>query len=199
MPDAPHVSFFTRYVLESPLPLSVVLLAIAGVLAVVALREGRRNLLIGGGAAALLAVIVFITGRLIETSGEKAEAITKQLVSAAVAGDTTGTMALFSDGAVMTLVAPNNEAQSLDYVRSGVDAVANRYAIDSNRITQLRGYSVAGDHAEVHMTCMTEIGGSTTQTQWVLSVREQADGSWKVDKLTWVNINRQRPSTSMLR
>ena len=199
MPDAPHVSFFTRYVLEQPLPVAVVLLAIAGVLGFVALRDGRRNLLYAGAAALLLAVAVYVTGQLVETSGEKAEALTKRFVALAVAGDTVGTMALFSDDAVLTLVSPTSEALSIALVRSGVDMVARRYTIDENRITQLRGYTVDSDHAIVHMTCMTTVLGTTNQTQWVLSVREQADGSWKIEKLTWVNVNRQRPSVGMLR
>jgi ketosteroid isomerase-like protein len=199
MPDAPDVTFFTRFVLEQPLPVAVVLVAIAGVLGFVARRDGNRRLLYAAGAALLLAVIVYVISQLVETSGEKAETLTKQFVRLAVAGDAVGTMALFSDDAVLTLVTPTSEAQSIALVRSGVEAVARRYMIDDNRITQLRGYTVDGDHAIVHMTCMTEVAGTTAQTQWVLSVREQADGSWKVEKLTWVNVNRQRPSLSMLR
>lgn len=199
MPDAPHVSLFTRYVLENPLPLSFALLAIAAVFGFMAAREGRKDHALLTLLALAMAAIVFGLGSLIETSGEKAEQVTKDFVKLAVAGDVTGTMAMFSDDAVLTLVSPTTEAQSISFVRSGVEMVNRQYPIDSNRITQLRGYRVASDHGVAHLTCMTDAEGMTAQTQWVISVREQGDGSWKIDKLTWVSMNRQRPSTSMLR
>ena len=199
MPDAPDVSFYTRYVLESPLPLTIVLAAAAALFGFLAARDGRTSHIYVTLLLLLMAGIVFGLGSLVETSGEKAEAVTKEFVQLAVAGDVTGTMAKFSDGAVLTLVSPTSEALSIDFVRSGVQAIATRYAIDENRITQLRGYRSGPENGIAHMTCMTELGGTMTQTQWVISVREQSDGSWKIDKLTWVTVNRQRPSTSYLR
>jgi len=199
MPEAPSVSFFTRYVLESPLPLTIVLLVGAVVFCVMALRDGRGSMFVVSGALLLLAGGVFGLGSLVVTSGEHAEALTLDFEQRAVAGDVAGSMALFTDGAVLTLNAPTNEALSLEYVRSGIAAVSTRYRIDDNRVSQLRGYTVSSDHAIVHMTCMTDVGGSTTQTQWVLSARRQSDDTWKFDKITWVNVNRQRPSTSWLR
>lgn len=199
MPDAPHVSFFTHYVLEWPLPVAVVLLAIAGAFGFVALRDGRLNFYAVAGGLALLAGAIYALGSVVETSGEKAEDATLAFEKLAVAGNVSGAMAMFADSAVLTLVSPTSEAQSLEYIRNGLNLVATRYPIDDNRVTQLRGYTVDSDHAIVHMTCMTDIHGTSSQSRWVLSVRRQADDSWKIDKLTWVDFNRQKPTTGLLR
>ena len=71
MPDPPSESLITRFLLENPLPLTVALVAGGLALAWWALREGRRQMLLGAGGLVAAAVVVLGVGRLIVTPGEQ--------------------------------------------------------------------------------------------------------------------------------
>ena len=46
-----------------------------------------------------------------------------------------------------------------------------------------------GDTALVKMACYTDAGYGPNITQWELRVRRQDDGTWRVDRLTWITLN----------
>ncbi|MCZ6494503.1 MAG: hypothetical protein O6933_10545, partial [Planctomycetota bacterium] len=102
MPQPPQVGLITRYMLENPYPLALVLLALACGLAWTAVRNERRDRLRAGGAMAILGVAVLLLGAVVVTSGEHARRITRALVEAAVAADVSDAMQLFADQATMS-------------------------------------------------------------------------------------------------
>ncbi|MHC4946712.1 MAG: hypothetical protein ACYTG1_00410 [Planctomycetota bacterium] len=192
MPDPPGVNIFTRFVLENPWPLAGLLAVAAIAVAWPALREGRPGrtrpaLGLAGAAAAVVAAALAVT-----TSGERARAVTRELVDSVVAGDLVAAVDLFSDDATVSLGSTTSPAYDRDVIVSGLDR-ATRYDVAGNRIRALRAYTVSGDEAEVHLGCLTDAGYGYTPSTWVLRVRREGDGEWRVIRLTCVSIATRPP------
>jgi len=195
---APRSGVFTRYVLENPWPLGFVLAIAGAVVLWNGLREGlpmRQRL---GFGLAIVGAIVLAAGWLIETAGEQAARVTRELVDAVVANDTQAAIALFSDDAVMSIGSPRNPGFDLDYITERLDRLAARYTIDSNSITGLKLATESRRVGHVQMACMTTVDGLPypNMSRWMLRVERQEDGSWKVTRLTCVEINNQVPSSA---
>lgn len=200
MPDPPTVNVFTRYVLENPWPLGLGLLLLAGWLAWSGTRAEQIKRIKLAGILGLSAAVVLILGILITTAGEQAKALTRQLVDAAVNRDTVGAMALFSDEAVLSAGSPRNPGFGYDFIVEKFDLLATRYNIDSNMITMLKAYTESRDAATVHLGCLTSVSQFPypNTSRWVVQVRKQSDGSWKIVHLTCVSINDQTPPLDRL-
>jgi hypothetical protein len=188
-PPAPDVGLFTRFVLENPWPLAVVLLAIAAAVAWIGLRDGRRRPLSISAVFAFLAAAVLATGLLVTTPAEHGTRVTRELVEAAVAGDVQGAMALFADDAAMTISSPRNPGFSVAALESRLSRLHTQYGIRSNRIRTLRGYTEDRETAIVHLACSTDLdGASAVPTQWVLRIELQEDDSWLITRMTFVSL-----------
>lgn len=203
MPDPPSVSSLTYYLFDNPWPLTVVLVVIAIVMAVSARRSGRRDLLRAAAIPAILAIIVLATGYLVTTSGERAGQIARRLVAAAEQADVPGAMGLFSDDAMMALIDPRNPGVGIKVIRDRVELVEGRYRIDSARITSLKTYSAAGDRGVAHLRVTASFSsayGYPTPSSWVIEVRPDDDGQWKITHITFVEYNfGQRPGMHLFR
>ncbi len=199
MPQPPQVGLITRYVLENPYPLALVLLALAGGLAWTAVRNERRDRLRAGGALAILGVAVLLLGAVVVTSGEHARRITRALVEAAVAADVSAAMQLFADEATLSFGRATNPGYATDEIHWRLERLDDQWRIESNRITMLRSYSESSDAATVHLACLTMLtrGYGATPTQWVLRIQRQPGGGWKIAHVTWVSINRHPPSRDL--
>ncbi len=91
LPQLPQPDLLSKWVFESPLPLSLVLLAI-GIIIIGALRHTDHAKRIGIPSLVvftLLAISVFLVGRSVTTDREHLKARSTQLVIAAAAGDQT--------------------------------------------------------------------------------------------------------------
>jgi hypothetical protein len=54
----------------------------------------------------------------------------------------------------------------------------------------MRGYSLPGDQAEVHLTCRTIVNDFPVVSRWVLRAKRlDASGEWKIVRLTCISIN----------
>ena len=201
MPDAPDVSLFTRYVLENPWPAFAILLAVGAGLIWSGMREGLLNRVKAGGALAAVAACVLLGGVFVVTSGERARAVTRSMVQAAAGGDAVGAIAYFAPEAAFTVGSPLNPGLDFDFIQNQLIRLTERYKIDSNSITMLRGFSESSDSAVVHVACFTEVNGFPypTVSRWVVRVRKQSDGEWKIVHLTCVAINDQTPPLDGLR
>jgi ketosteroid isomerase-like protein len=200
MPEPPAVNLFTRYVLENPWPLGLVLLALAAVMAWTGMRDGFLRRTQTAVGLALLGLIVILAGLLVTTAGERAKAVTRSLVEAAVAGDTIGAVSHFADDAVLTVGSPRNPGFELDFIRDQLIRLRERYQIDSNSITMLKGFTESSDLGTVHLACYTTVNGFpyATPSRWVVQVRRQPDGEWKVERLTCVSIGDKTPPIGQL-
>jgi ketosteroid isomerase-like protein len=199
MPQPPQVGLLTRYVLENPYPLGLLLLALAVGFAWTGLRSGHRQRLPIAGILAAVGVAVLLTGALVVTSGERARRVTLALVDAAVAADVSGAAAMFADDATLSLGSPANPAFPRDDIERRIENLDGKYRIEFNQVTMLQSYTEARDRATVHLGCRTTLrrGFGPTPTRWVLRIERQADGTWKVARVTWISIAGHSPASDL--
>ena len=190
MPDPPSVGLVTRFLLENPYPVGLVLLAVAVGLLWTGLREGRRERMVVGLIGIVLAAAVLTIGAMVVTSGERARRVTIELVEAAVAADVIDVMSHFADEATFAFASPTNPGFPLDYIRQQAVRLEAQYHIESNSITQLKAYSTSSDSAIVHLGCSTiaEQGYGPTPTEWVLQMQRDDQGEFKIVHITWVSL-----------
>ena len=199
MPDPPEVSAINRYLFENPYPLGGLLLLVGAVALYSGLRHGFKDRLYSGLAFALLGLAAIGTGWAVVTSAEHARAVTRQLVAAVETGDTVAALKLFANDGALTVGSPQNPGFDTAFIRRQPDWVASRYTIESNRITQLDGYSQSPDEGVVHLACWTEVGMGFGATRWVVKVKEQPDGTWKIHRLTWISVQNSPARRELLR
>jgi len=159
MPDPPPVGLWTRFVLENPYPLGGGLLVIGVVLAWVGLREGQGQRIRIAALPLLLGAAVLLLGWQVRTSGERARAVTRELVDAVVDGDLVAADSVFAADALFHFGSPRNVAHDLAFIREQLSRFARRYSIEDNTITMLRGYTETADRASVHLACWNDAGG----------------------------------------
>ena len=190
MPDPPSVGLVTRYLLENPYPVGLVVLAVAGGLLWTGLREGRRERLVVGLIGLAVAAAVLTIGAVVVTSGERARKVAIAMVEAAAASDVVEVMSHFADEATFAFASPTNPGFPLDYIRQQALRLEAQYHIESNSITQLKAYSTSSDSAIVHLGCSTTVtqGFGPTPTQWVLQMQRDDQGEFKIVHITWVSL-----------
>ena len=190
MPDPPSVGLVTRFLLENPYPVGLVVLAVAGGLLWTGLREGRRERLVIGLIGIAVAAAVLTIGAVVVTSGERARKVTIELVEAAVAANVVDVMSHFGDEATFAFASPTNPGFPLDYIRQQAVRLESQFSIESNRITQLKAYSVSKDSAIVHLGCSTTAaqGYGPTPTQWILQIERDDQGDYKIVHITWISL-----------
>lgn len=197
MPDPPPTSLLTRFVLENPYPLGVVLLCLAGGLIWRGASSGQRQErpLIGAVGLGLAGIAVLVLGRLTVTAGEQARAVTKALVEAATAGDLPAARAWVAPDARLTFGAATNPGYARAAIDRRLQRLEGRYLIADNDITMLKAYTTGPETALVHLACRTTLasGYGPSFTQWVLEVRRQPDGSFQVKHIRWVSFNGRSP------
>ncbi len=189
------MDLITRYVLENPFPLGLLLLALGAGLARSGLRTGRRPRLVTAAVAAAMGAAVLVAGTTIETAGEHARRVVVEAVDAAVAADVAGITALLADDAVLSLGSPNNPGYPRDAIDRRLAGLAGRYRIASNRITSLQAATVSPYRGEVNLVCRTELelGFGPVPSSWEIQVDRQPDGSWKITRVTWSTLATSTP------
>ncbi len=202
MPDPPNVGWLTRWVLENPWPLGVLLLAVGMVIAIRSAPNRRPRLLLAAALAAAGAAIV-AAGAVVVTAGEQAEAVTRDVIDAVVAGDAAGASSHIAGDATIAFGSITNPGHPRDRIDRLLDRVEGEDRIDSNRITMLDAYTESARRATVHLACVTTataggIGLGNVPTQWVLEIERQPDGSWKITRVTCISLAGQRvpPTTA---
>ncbi len=189
------MALITRYVLENPVPLTVLLMAIAAGLAWTGLKAVDRRRLIAAGVLALTGAAVMVAGKAIVTAGEHARGVVIEVVDAAVAADVGTAAAALADDSALSLGSPNNPGFSRDAIVRRLDELAGRYLIKSNRITNLDAKTVSPDRGVVDLACVTELtlGFGPVPTSWIVQVDRQPDGTWKISHVTWVKLAARTP------
>lgn len=199
MPNPPRVGLFTRYVLENPYPLGLLLLALGlGVLWTM-LQSGNRQRLWPAVMLLVLGAAVLLTGAVMVTSGERARAVVTRLVDVAVAGDVPEAMALFTDNAALVMGSPINPGYPSEAIQRRIERLDDRYRIGANQVMQLDAYTESADRATVYLGCSTtlESGFGPVPTHWLVRVERQADGAWKITHVTWLSIAGRAPTADM--
>ncbi len=189
----------TRFLLENPYPLGLVLLALGGGVLWTALQSGSTRRLRIAAALAAAGGAVLMTGWLVVTSGERARQVVLDLVAAAEAGDVPAALDLFASDAGLSLGSPSNPAYASDAIRRRVEQLNGRYRIESNEITQLDAQTETWHRATVHLGCRTVpvVGFGPVPTQWEVRVERQDDGTWKIAHVTWLSIAGRAPTPNL--
>lgn len=200
MPDPPASDLFTRYVLEQWWVSTALLVILGGVVLWRGLVEERSRLEIAGAIALVIAAGVALTGWLVTTAGEHATVVTREFVDLAVAGDAVMASRLLTGTATLNVGRPENPGMDESAIIAMLDQLTSNYAIERNSITSLRGYSADAGTGVAHLACWTETVNSYGQvpSQWVLQVRRQPDGSWKIARITCVTIAGRIPDRGVL-
>ncbi len=194
MPDPPDHSLIARFLFENPWPLGLGLFALAVLVGGLGIREGRLDRLRLALLPLVLGAGVLATGWAVVTSGERARPVVRDLVDAVVMNDLVAVVGFFADDVRVHLGSTRNVARDLDFVRTGLDALSRRFAIEDNRITMLRAYSTGAEAATLHMACWTTTGRfGPAPSEWVIEVERGDDGAWKVSRLTLISVNRAPP------
>ncbi len=196
MPAPPPVSLIDRFLFENPWPLSIILLLIAVVILYVAVTQGNTKRLLFGFGALTLAIGIWLLAFFTTTPAEHGERITREFVQHAVAGDSAQAMLLFGPGATMAVGRPDNVGFALAWIRLRLQSLSGDYPIRANYITGLDAYSKNSEQAVVHLHCLTTFDTAytvPTKSSWVIFVDRQPDGTWKISRLTAIQINDEVP------
>ena len=195
MPQPPDVGLLTRYVLENPYPLGLGLFIIAVIAGWLGLRDGRADRMWIALAALVLAAAVLATGLFVVTSGERARRVTRDLVEAVVTKDLVGSANLLAGDARLQFGSTTNVSHDRNFIITGLSRFAGRFTIQDNKLTMLKSFSESSDTATVHLACWTEAGGygGYTPSQWVLRIKRQSDGSWKVTRIVCISVSGKPP------
>jgi hypothetical protein len=190
------MSALRHYLLENPYPLGGAVIVIGIALAAISLRSGIGGRVRAGLAVALAGAAVIAVGAVVTTAGERARAVTRDLVDRVVAGDITGAAGLFAEDALLHFGQPTAIGHDLDWIIEGLSEFDSSYAVESNHITKLRGETESAAAGTVVLTCWTEISAGTHRSEWIVRVERQDDGAWRIADLTFVALDGRAPPDS---
>lgn len=195
MPPPPDTSLFTRYLLENPWPVAVILAACGAVVLWTGLREGLVSRTRLGGGLIAIGVAAAVIGWLVVTPAEHAKRTVRGLADL-VASNQVGADEFFAPNVSMAFASPTNPGYDMDFILDRLNRLTQAYRIESNTITMLRGYSESDDSGLVYLGCLTSVSQfpGYSASQWIIRVQRQADGQWKITRLTWMSINGQKPA-----
>jgi len=181
------------------------LLAAVGAVAVVAGVRSRKAIpAVLGLIAFALAAAVWVTARTVETVGEAAARVTRDLVARAEVADVPGVLGYFTNEATFALGDPRNPGLGREAIEGLVEQLEGRYRISENTITRLVAYSTGANAAEVHFRCRTTIDfergiGVPVATGWILRFEREPGGAPRVVQLTFVDYDGQTPTMDVIR
>jgi len=198
LPQSPRM--LTRWLFENPWPLAIALALLGAVLVLRGLGDGRRPLLVGGGAAVALALAALLVGSVVTTPGEHAAAIVRRLVAHAEQAETDAALGLFADDAVMNYGRRENPGTAIADIRRALSALEGRHRIESNRVRRLVAVTLDEETGEVELSCSTTTGSSSgaVPTDWIVRVR-RIDGEWRIDRLTFERLFAGPPTPGVWR
>ena len=141
-----------------------------------------------------------MTGRAVETPGERAANVVRLLVAHAERAETAPALALFSPTAVLNYGRRENPGSPLSDIRGALESLESRRKIESNRIRRLVFRTLDDRTGEVELSCTTSVPGLETgvPTDWIIRVRENGD-RWLIDRLTFETLFGRPPTPGVWR
>jgi hypothetical protein len=177
----------TELLFDPPWYLPVAIAALGVYLFVYGNRRQDTKLRAVGGGVLLLAVGLFVLGRVMQTDREVAEDRTRQLVAAVEKRDWPAMTALLDPKA--SVGTPNGPVySSRDQIIAGAQAATERFGIKNIRLTSLT--SRQDDTAiTVDLDALSEQGftGQPFPTSWQFEWQERADG-WRLMRIVCLKI-----------
>lgn len=195
MPSEAGTGTLTRWVLENPWPLSIVLLLLAAAILVHAIRRDDRRPIRFAAGVSLLAIGCLVTGLLVETPGEAAEKSTRNLVAAAVDGRVEDMIDLFESEATLHVGRVETPGYPRSELERNLDALRSRQRIEENMVTRLDSAKGRGDSVWIDLACMTRTSGSGgwVPSRWILEWRIDGATEPRIRSITLLNLAGRTP------
>jgi hypothetical protein len=195
LPSPTLAGLISRYVLENPWPLAILLGLIGAGLAWKWLREGERAYRDVAAGCLVAGGVILGLGLAITTSAERAKVVVRAFVTHAESGDIPSMLALLAERCTLHYGAPENPGLPREMWEPSIGLLRGRYAIDSNRITRLDAESDGGDAATVELACVTtvDLAPYPTPNAWWLRVAMQPDGAWRIERIAARRIGNSTP------
>ncbi len=197
MPPEAETGTLTRWVFENPWPLSLGLLVIAASIVAYAIRRDDQRPFRFALGFGLAGAAVLITGLLVETAGERAEASTRQLVGLAVDGDVDGMIDLLGPAATLHLGRVENPGYPRDELERNLDALRSRQRIEDNTISRLDSAEGRDGSVWVDLGCFTRTGssGGWVPSRWVIEWSPTTGDDLRIRSITLVNLAGRSPQS----
>ena len=191
----------TRYVLENPWPLVILLLIAAVVSAYIAVQRDNSKLLGIPLALGAVAGLVLLIASLATTPAEQAMAATREFVRAAEDGRSDDMISMLRENATLHIGRTENAGQPLEELERELRMLDGVHRIVSNRITRLEAQATEPDTVVVELGCYTETESSfgTVPSAWLVEWRKEPNGTWMVRRITAAKIAGRVPTGSVLR
>ena len=191
----------TRYVLENPWPLVIILLIGAVISAWLAIQRDNTKMLGIPLAFGAVAGLVLLIASLATTPAEQAKAATRDFVRAAEEGRSDDMISMLRENATLHIGRTENAGQPLEELERELRMLDGVHRIVSNRITRLEAETVEPDTVVVELGCYTETKSSfsTVPSAWLIEWRRESDGTWMVRRITAAKIAGRVPTGSVLR
>lgn len=195
MPSEAGTGTLTRWVLENPWPLSIVLLLLAAAIIIHAIRRDDRRPIRFAAGVFLVAIGCLVTGLLVETPGESAAKATRNLVAAAVDGRVEDMIDLFESEATLHVGRVETPGYPRSELERNLDALRSRQRIEENMITRLDSANGRGDSVWIDLACMTRTSGSGgwVPSRWILEWRIDGATEPRIRSITLLNLAGRTP------
>lgn len=198
----PPPPLWQNLLMENPWPAAVVLLGVGVLLRTLAkrtIREKPRRKWLNRSAllASLLAAGVVSLAYAVETSRERVQRRTLELVNATAPLDIAAVDALLAEGVVVA--GPDGEALiEGQRVRRRLETVSGSYGIESHRIRDRKAWARDG-RGMSSVNLYTEVGSTPALTRWWLRWERGGDGRWRVAEVRWLSYQGQSPPLGVVR
>lgn len=191
--------FFELWFQETPLPPTLVLLALAGAVGLLLARRGQSKA--GGWAAAGLAgagVAVFVYGSLVTTAREQVMARTRAFVDAVAKGDAQAAGDCLAPTVSVAIAGQPTPELDRDAILSVVPAFDGELELRDHDVGALQAQAVgpglATSQVRVDVTPKRWFPGSTW---WRLDWRRDDSGVWRIDGMDCLLLNGRRPGPEL--
>jgi len=201
LPPFTDPPLWEQWLFVNPWPLMVVLIAVAVLLRVAAVRCGRPRLRLAGYAAAGLALGVYASTALVTTQREQADRATRALLQATVDADVAAiTRAIAPDAALTD--ADGDPMAAIGPLRGEVATAISRYPIEFHRINDLVALPDGPNRTLVRLDLRTTFRQNSVPnaTIWVFTWQRSGPGAaWQLVEARWLQWQNQRPPGAVWR
>ena len=174
----------------------ITLLCVTGlVLAWMGVQSGRWRWLAASAACGAAALGVALVARFVPTPALMATQCVRGLVTAAEAGDIATAQGHFAPDASWHMRSRERPGIGRERIDAALNALGSRHRIESNEEVSLEATTEAPDLGvvEVGFRTVTASSYGMVPTRWRFEVRRASDGSWLIERVTWLTLAGRDP------
>jgi hypothetical protein len=174
----------------------ITLLCITGlVLAWMGVQSGRWRWLAASAGCGMTALAVALIARFVPTPALMATQCVRGLVAAAEAGDIAIAQGHFAPDASWHMRSRERPGTGRERIDAALSALGARHRIESNEEVSLEATTESADLGvvEVGFRTVTASSYGMVPTRWRFEVRRAGDGSWLIERVTWLTLAGRDP------